>query len=135
MVLLAISAEKQAHQVEIIDAELRNIAPFIRANTQKMERVSYYKLSYWNPTHAMMFYTDRFVGKHSLGPENLLEQMEENPTGTWLANIEDFKNADNSFPQKLYLIYGNEKFAYFTSIKNRKNVVYDLSNMIQPVVR
>ena len=55
--------------------------------------------------------------------------------GTWLANIWEFKKLEKEFPRRLYLIYGNKKFAYFTSMKNRENIIYDFSTMKLPVVR
>jgi 4-amino-4-deoxy-L-arabinose transferase-like glycosyltransferase len=118
-------------------AEVRDIAAFVNANTPQKQDVSYYKLSRWNPTQALMFYSNRFVDWESVPtePEVLFQKMEKNLTGTWLTSISEFKNLEKNFPGKLYLIYGNQKFAYFTSIKNRENVVYDFSNIKIPVVR
>ena len=65
-------------------AELRDIAPFIRANTPQKQKVAFYKLSYWNPTQALLFYADRSIGHLSLEPNNLFQRMEEYPETTWL---------------------------------------------------
>ena len=118
-------------------AEVRDIAPFVHANTPQKQDVSFYKLSRWNPTQALMFYSDRFVdwGSVPTDPESLFQKMEENLQGTWLTSISEFKTLEKDFPGQLYLIYGNQKFAYFTSIKNQGNVIYDFSNMKLPVVR
>jgi len=118
-------------------AEVRDLAPFVHANTPQKQNVSFYKLSQWNPTQALMFYSDRFVDWASVptDPKNLFQKMEENLEGTWLTSISEFENLEKNFPGKLYLIYGNQKFAYFTSMKNRENVVYNFSNMKLPVVR
>tara|TARA_Y100000294_G_C8516675_1_gene321157 strand:+ start:636 stop:1193 length:558 start_codon:yes stop_codon:yes gene_type:complete len=116
-------------------AELQDIAPFIRANTPHKQNVFFYKLSYWNPTQALMFYTDRFLGQSSSKPDALFQKVEEYPKSTWLTKSWEFKKLENDFPGKFYLIYANRGFAYFTSMKNQENVVYDLSNMELFVVR
>jgi len=54
---------------------------------------------------------------------------------TWLTGVPEFNNLEKNFPGKFYLIYANQKFAYFTSMQNRENVVYNFSKMNLPVVR
>ena len=75
-----------------------------------------------------MFYTDLILVKSSYDPENLFQQIEKNPAGTGLTTNFEFKKLDKGFPGKFYLIYANRAFAYFTSKKNQKNVVYNLSD-------
>mgnify|MGYP002037297660 FL=1 len=116
-------------------AEVRDIAPFIRMNTKPGERIFNYRFSPWNPTQAMAFYSDRFLGYPVSDPETLIQKVNEDPRATWLSSVPDFKNLEKDFPGKLYLIYGNRKFAYFTSQENRKNVVYDFSDIDLPVIR
>lgn len=57
------------------------------------------------------------------------------PLPFWLTNIWEFEKLEQDFPGEFYLIYGNKKFAYFTSLKNRENIIYDFSKMKLPVVR
>ena len=114
---------------------VRDIAPFVRMNTEPGERIFNYKFSQWNPTQALAFYSDRFLKYPVNDPEALFEKLKSNPGGTWLSSVSEFKNLEKDFPGKLYLIYGNQRFAYFTSMKNRENVVYDFSSMKLPVVR
>ena len=116
-------------------AEVRDLASLIRVNTPQKQRVNFYKLTPWNPTHALMFYSDRFVGAHARDPENLFGRIKKNPLGTWLSPVSDFRNIEKNFPGRLYLIYANKKFAYFTSQANRENVVYDFSGIELPVIR
>jgi len=116
-------------------AEVRDIAPFINANTSKEQGVFFYKLSWWNPAQALMFYSDRIVERLSTNPENLLEEMKKNDGSTWLTGVPEFKNLEKKFPKKFYLIYANQKFAYFTSIQNRDKIVYNFSKTKLPVVR
>ena len=116
-------------------AEVRDIAPFINANTSKEQGVFFYKLSWWNPTQALMFYSDRIVEGLSTNPENLFEKMRGSNKSTWLTGVPEFNNLEKNFPGKFYLIYANQKFAYFTSMQNRENVVYNFSKMNLPVVR
>ena len=84
-----------------------------------------------------MFYSARFVNWTNVPkePEALFQEMEKNLRGTWLTKAQEFKKLEEDFPEKFYLIYANEKFAYFTSAKNRENVVYDFSNLKLPIVR
>ena len=118
-------------------AEVRDLARFVNANTPPKQDVNFYKLSRWNPTQALMFYSDRFVNWQNVptDPEDLFQEMEKNLRGTWLTNIWEFEKLEKDYPGELYLIYGNKKFAYFTSTKNRGNVIYNFSKMNLPVVR
>ena len=82
-----------------------------------------------------MFYSDRFLEGFTNELENLFKMMGENPESTWLAGVPEFKALEKEFPGKFYLIYANQKFAYFTLIQNSKNVIYDFSHMKLPVIR
>jgi hypothetical protein len=64
-----------------------------------------------------------------------MRKLDRNPKGTWVSPVSKFKELEKSYPQKLYLIYGNKKFAYFTSIKNRENITYNFFNTQVPIVR
>ena len=116
-------------------AEVRDIAPFVRINTKPDERISNYRFSPWNPTQALAFYSDRFLEYPDKDPEIVIQKMNKNPKTTWLSSVQNFNDLEKKFPGKLYLIYGNQKFAYFTSVQNRENVVYDFSNMKLPIIR
>jgi 4-amino-4-deoxy-L-arabinose transferase-like glycosyltransferase len=116
-------------------AEVRDIAPFIRMNTEPGEQILNYRLSQWNPTQALAFYSDRFLEYPVKNPETLIQKVNEDPKTTWLSSVPDFNNLEKDFPGELYLIYGNKKFVYFTSMKNRENVVYDFSDTDLPVIR
>jgi 4-amino-4-deoxy-L-arabinose transferase-like glycosyltransferase len=115
--------------------EVRDIAPFIRFNTKPGEQVSNYRFTQWNPTHALSFYSDRLLKYPVRDQETLIQRVNEDPKAKWLSPILDFNNLENDFPGKFYLIYGNRRFAYFTSQENRGNVVYDFSDLDLPVVR
>jgi len=119
------------------NAEVRDLAQFVNANTLPNQHINFYKLSRWNPTQALMFYSDRFVNWENVptNPNALFKEMEKDVTGTWLTNIWEFEKLEQDFPGEFYLIYGNKKFAYFTSLKNRENIIYDFSKMKLPVVR
>jgi len=118
-------------------AEVRDVAPFVNANTSPNQDINFYKLSKWNPTQALIFYSDRFVNWQNVptDPNALFKEMEKDLTGTWLTSIWEFEKLEQDFPGEFYLIYGNKKFAYFTSLKNRENIIYDFSKMKLPVVR
>ena len=116
-------------------AEVRNIAPFVNINTEPDERISNYGFSPWNPTQALAFYSDRFLEYPVNDSEILIQKVNENPKATWLSSVSKFNDLEKKFPGKLYLIYGNQKFAYFTSLKNRENIIYDFSRIRLPIVR
>ena len=116
-------------------AEVRDIASLIHINTPQKQKINFYRLSKWNPTQALMFYSDRFVGDVTRDPEGLFERIEKNPYQAWLSPVSEFRDLERNFPGRLYLIYANRKFAYFTSQENRENVVYDFSDVDLPVIR
>ena len=117
------------------NAEVRDLAPFVRINTKPGERIFNYGFSPWNPTQVLAFYSDRFLEYPVKDMETLIQKLDANPKGTWLSPVLKFEDLNKIFPQKFYLIYGNKKFAYFTSIENRENVVYNFSKMKLPIVR
>ena len=116
-------------------AEVRDIAPFVHVNTKPGERISNYGFSPWNPTQALAFYSDRFLEYPVNDPETLIQRVKKDPKATWLSSVSKFKNLEKIFPGELYLIYGNQKFAYFTSMKNRENIIYNFSKIKLPLVR
>jgi 4-amino-4-deoxy-L-arabinose transferase-like glycosyltransferase len=117
------------------NAEARNLAPFVHLNTKSGEKIFNYGFTPWNPTQVLAFYSGRFLEYPVKDAETLIQKLEENPGGTWLSPVSKFKELEKKFPEKLYLIYGNQKFAYFTSKKNRENVTYNFFNTKVPIVR
>jgi hypothetical protein len=115
--------------------EIRDLAPFVHLNTKPDEKISNYGFTPWNPTQVLAFYSGRFLKYPVKDAETLIQRLDENPKGTWLSPVSKFKELKKKFPEKLYLIYGNQKFAYFTSIRNRENVTYNFSKIKLPVVR
>jgi len=117
------------------NTEARNLAPFVHINTKSDEKISNYGFTPWNPTQVLAFYSGRFLEYPVKDTETLIQKLEENPEGTWLSPVSKFKELEKKFPGKLYLIYGNQKFAYFTSKKNRENITYNFFNTKVPIVR
>jgi 4-amino-4-deoxy-L-arabinose transferase-like glycosyltransferase len=117
------------------NTEARNLAPFVYINTKSDEKISNYGFTPWNPTQVLAFYSGRFLEPPVKDAETLIQKLEKNPKGTWLSPVSKFKELKNKFPGKLYLIYGNQKFAYFTSIRNRENVIYNFFDTEVPIVR
>jgi 4-amino-4-deoxy-L-arabinose transferase-like glycosyltransferase len=117
------------------NADIKNIAPFVNINTKPKEPIFNYGFSPWNPTQALAFYSERFLESPVKDAETLIQKLNENPKGTWLSPVSRFEELKNKFPGELYLIYSNQKIAYFTSIKNKENIIYNFSNMELPIVR
>ncbi len=117
------------------NSEARNLAPFVHINTKPGEKIFNYGFTPWNPTQVLAFYSERFLEYPVKDAETFMQQLNENPKGTWLSPVLRFEELKNKFPGKLYLIYGNKKFAYFTSTKNRENVNYNFLNTTVPIVR
>jgi hypothetical protein len=117
------------------NADARNLAPFVHINTKSNEKLFNYGFTPWNPTQVLAFYSGRFLEYPVKDTEALIQEIDKNPKGTWLSPISKFEKLKKEFPEKFYLIYGNQKFAYFTSMQNRENVVYNFSKIKLPVVR
>ncbi|SVE43781.1 uncharacterized protein METZ01_LOCUS496635, partial [marine metagenome] len=117
------------------NTEARNLAPFVHINTKSDEKISNYGFTPWNPTQVLAFYSGRFLEYPVKDAETLIQKLDKNPKGTWLSPVSKFKELKNKFPGKLYLIYGNQKFAYFTSIRNRENITYNFFDTEVPIVR
>jgi hypothetical protein len=108
--------------------EVREIAAIINLNTSKNQRIGSYRLGPYNPRLTMLFYANRIVelGKTG-GPEILIVDLSSSPEKLWLTPIGEFRKLTAQYPDKAYLIHANSKFAFFTSMENRKNVRYDFS--------
>ena len=107
----------------------------VKRNTKSGEKILNYGFTPWNPTQVLAFYSGRFLKYPVKDAETLIQKLEENPEGKWLSPVSKFKELEKNFPGKLYLIYGNQKFAYFTSKKNRENITYNFFNTKVPIVR
>ena len=117
------------------NAELRNLAPFVHINTKPSETIFNYGYTNWNPTQVLGFYSERLLEGPVKDAETLIQKLKENPKGTWLSPVLQFEDLEKKFPGELYLIYANQKFAYFTSIKNKENITYNFSHVKLPIVR
>ncbi|MZH02585.1 MAG: glycosyltransferase family 39 protein, partial [Nitrospinae bacterium] len=108
--------------------EVREIAPIIKLNTSINQRIGNYRLSPYNPRLTMLFYANRLI---ELGitsdSDRLITVMSSNPEKLWLTSIWEFRKLIAKYPDKLYLIHANKKFAFFTSMDNRINIRYDFS--------
>lgn len=115
--------------------EVRHLATIIKLNTPLNEKIGNFKLSYWNPKHAMLFYADRDLENPITEKEELVKRLQGNPKKYWLSNSDEFKSLNSEFPDKFYLIMGNSKYAFFTSSHNRDFVKYNFSSMKIPNVK
>jgi len=115
--------------------EVRHLASIIKLNIPKNEKIGNFKLSFWNPKHAMLFYADRDLEAPITDQEDLKKQLQENPKKMWLSNSDEFKALNSQLPKKLYLIQGNSKYAFFTSSQNREFVKYNFSGIKVPNVK
>ena len=115
--------------------EVRHLASIIKLNTLGNEKIGNYKLSYWNPKHAMFFYSDRELEPPLTDKKEFLKQSNNNPKKMWLTNATEFKNLNSQFPEKFYLIVGNSKYTFFTSFQNRDYVKYDFSEVKLPNIK
>ena len=137
--LTALFVNSTPFQVKVTLAEsskeVRHLATIIKLNTPQNEKIGNFKLSNWNPKHAMLFYADRDLENPVTEREELLKRLHDNPKKYWLSNSEEFKSLNSEFPDKFYLIMGNSKYVFFTSSQNRALVNYDFSGMKTPSVK
>ena len=84
----------------------------------------------------MLFYSNRVMeGSIPENSEKLMTAISSNPEKVWLTSTGEFKKLAIQHPNKVYLIQANNKYAFFTSIKNRENIQYDFSEMRLPVIK
>jgi hypothetical protein len=108
--------------------EVREISAIINLNTSKNQRIGNYRLRLHNPRLSMLFYADRFIELGAISDsEKLIMAMSSSPEKLWLTTIWAFKNLAIQYPDKVYLIQANSKYAFFTSMENREQVRYDFS--------
>jgi hypothetical protein len=105
----------------------RDLAGVINLNTSPEDVVGNFRLGAYQPQFGLYFFGDRYLEEPIIKEEELMAQIENLPQKTWLAGISEFKRLEKKYPGKLYLIQGNKKFAYFTSMQNRNNIQYDFS--------
>ncbi len=116
--------------------EVRKLAATINHNTPKNQAIGNYRLTPSNPRLALLFYSDRVIETNVIRDhEKLMKALSSNPTKTWLSPTSEFKELINLHPDKIYLIAANDKYAFFTSMKNRENISYDFSTIRLPIVK
>ena len=116
--------------------EVRELAAIINLNTPENQLIGNYRLGIWNPKNAMLFYSNRIIDKNVMKkPEELIIGMSAHPKQTWLTSIGEYRKLSTLYPNEVYLIQANSKFAYFTSTKNKDGISYDFSKLQLPVVR
>ena len=116
--------------------EVRELASIINLNTSVDQKIGNYRLTRSNPRLAMLFYSNRVMEISAPeNPEKLMTAMSSNPEKTWLTSIGEFRKLVDQYPNTIYLIQANNKYAFFTSIKNQKNIRYDFSEMRLPIVK
>ena len=115
--------------------EVRQLASTIKLNVPENIKLGNFRLSMWNPKHAMLFYSDRNLENPITNTEELLKQLKNNPKKMWLSNSTEYKKLKSQKPDSSYLIQANSKYAFFTSSQNRDFVRYDFSNIKIPNVK
>ncbi len=116
--------------------EVRELAAIINLNTPENQTIGNYYLTPSNPRLALRFYSDRDIEMTVIrDPKILIETLSSNPKKTWLGAIHEFKKLINLYPEKIYLIAANEKYAFFTSMINRKEISYDFSTIRLPIIK
>jgi hypothetical protein len=115
---------------------VRELAAIINLNTPKSQSIGNYGLTPSNPKLAMLFYSNRVMESSVIhDPEKLTMSLSSTPGKTWLSSIAKFRKLAAQYPNKVYLIQANTKYAFFTSMKNQKNISYDFSAMQLPLIK
>ncbi len=115
--------------------EVRQLASIIKLNIPENIKIGNFRLSFWNPKHAILFYSDRALENPITDTDELLKQLQSNPKKMWLSNSAQFKALKSQMPEAFYLIQANSKYAFFTSSQNRDSIQYDFSSMKIPNVK
>lgn len=115
--------------------EVRQLASIVKLNVPENMKIGNFRLSFWNPKHAILFYSDRGLENPINDMEELLKQLQSNPKKMWLSNSAEFKKLKSQTPDTFYLIQANSKYAFFTSFQNKDFVQYDFSGIKVPNVK
>ena len=116
--------------------EIRELAAVINLNTSENQRIGNYRLQPYNPRLTALFYANRLVELNvTSSTDRLIMALASSPRKTWLTSTNEFRKLATQHPNKVYLIQANNKYAFFTSIKNRENIRYDFSAIRVPVVK
>ena len=115
--------------------EVRELAAIINLNTPQNQRIGNYHLQPYNPRLTVLFYANRLVQLNVTSTNELIMALVSSPRKTWLTSTNEFRKLATQHPNKVYLIQANNKYAFFTSIKNRENIRYDFSPIRLPVVK
>ena len=115
--------------------EVRQLASIVKLNIPENTKIGNFRLSFWNPKHAILFYSDRGLENPIKETEELLKQLQNNPKKMWLSNSTEFKNLRSQTPDAFYLVQANSKYSFFTSSQNRDLIQYDFSDMKIPNVK
>jgi len=116
--------------------EIRELSAIINLNTPENQRIGNYRLLPYNPRITVLFYANRLVELNVTHyADNLIMALSSSPGKTWLSTIKEFRKLTAQHPNKVYLIQAIGKYAFFTSMENRKNIRYDFSAMRLPVVK
>jgi len=108
--------------------EVRELAAIINLNTPENQRIGNYHLSLYNPRLTMLFYANRVIELNvTNNADKLIMALSSSPRKVWLSSINEFRKLTAQYPDKIYLIQANNRFAFFTSMENRKNIRYDFS--------
>lgn len=107
--------------------ELRALAPVVAANVAPDTRIRNYHVldASIGRVHVLYFYSKRILEYQWVtDPTVLLRSLEKEPQYFWIAPTQAFRDFDKAHPNAAYLVQGNEVMSFFTSSKNRDNVVY-----------
>ena len=116
--------------------EIRELAAVINLNTPENQQIGNYHLQPYNPRLTVLFYANRLVELNvTSSTDGLIMALASSPRKTWLTSTNEFRELAAQHPKKVYLIQANNKYAFFTSIKNRENIRYDFSPIRLPVVK
>lgn len=108
--------------------EVRELAAVINLNTPENQRIGNYHLSLYNPRLTMLFYANRVIELNiTYDAQKLITDLSSSSGKVWLSPIGEFRKLAAQYPDKIYLIQANNKYAFFTSMENRKNIRYDFS--------
>ena len=115
--------------------EIRELAAVINLNTSENQRIGNYRLQPYDPRLTVLFYANRLVELNVTHTNELIIALVSSPKKTWLTSPNEFRKLVTQHPNKVYLIQANNKYAFFTSVKNRENIRYDFSPIHLPVVK
>jgi len=96
--------------------EIKEISPCIKLLTKKAQRISVFKMNYWDAVANFAFYVDRPIKSHET-EESFASSLKKGKVYGYLKK-EEYEKLSTEFKKKFLPAYETEKYFLITNIRN-----------------